>query len=93
MRPLADNFIVLFLFIAAPTATIDLSTKTGSEIPIEDRPSEEITLCKCSQKVLISPKGMCTINLLAKSSAKTDDVIRFNIFNLNEGICVLNRIF
>ena len=44
--------------IAAPRATIDLSTKTGAQIPIEDRPSAEITLCKCSQKTLISPKSM-----------------------------------
>ena len=54
------NFFCLFP-LAAPRATIDLNTETGAQIPIEDRPSAEITLCKCSQKTLISPKSMCTI--------------------------------
>lgn len=31
------------VYICAPTATIDMSTKTGAEIQIEERPDEEIT--------------------------------------------------
>jgi methylthioribose-1-phosphate isomerase len=31
-------------YIAAPLSTIDLSTKTGDDIPIEERDSEEVTL-------------------------------------------------
>ena len=54
---MAAKFHKVPFFIAAPRATIDLLTETGDEIPIEDRPKQEITHCKCSQKVLISPKG------------------------------------
>lgn len=42
-------------YIAAPTATIDLNTMTGKDIPIEDRSGEEITRCKCPSKVLLTP--------------------------------------
>ena len=31
-------------YVAAPTTTIDLSTPTGDDIPIEERPPEEVTL-------------------------------------------------
>jgi methylthioribose-1-phosphate isomerase len=31
------------LYVVAPTSTVDLSTPTGAEIPIEQRPAEEIT--------------------------------------------------
>jgi methylthioribose-1-phosphate isomerase len=31
------------LYVVAPTSTVDLSTPSGSEIPIEERPPEEIT--------------------------------------------------
>jgi methylthioribose-1-phosphate isomerase len=31
-------------YVAAPTTTIDLATSTGDDIPIEERPSEEVTL-------------------------------------------------
>jgi methylthioribose-1-phosphate isomerase len=30
-------------YVAAPTSTIDLSTATGDDIPIEERPQEEVT--------------------------------------------------
>lgn len=30
-------------YVAAPTSTIDLSVKSGDEIPIEERPAEEVT--------------------------------------------------
>ena len=52
----ASHFGIPF-YIAAPTTTIDLDTKTGDEIPIEDRSSDEITLCKCSSKARIPPDG------------------------------------
>ena len=31
-------------YVAAPTTTIDLSTRSGDDIPIEERPPEEVTL-------------------------------------------------
>jgi methylthioribose-1-phosphate isomerase len=37
----AKHFGVPF-FVAAPTSTIDLATKTGAEIPIEERAAEEV---------------------------------------------------
>ena len=52
----ASHFGIPF-YVAAPTTTIDLNTKTGNEIPIEDRSSDEITLCKCSSKARIPPEG------------------------------------
>ena len=30
-------------YVACPLSTIDLNTKTGADIPIEERPAEEIT--------------------------------------------------
>ena len=30
-------------YVAAPTSTIDLSTATGDDIPIEERPADEVT--------------------------------------------------
>ena len=39
---LAKEFCVPF-FIAAPVSTFDLSIRSGSEIPIEERPAEEVT--------------------------------------------------
>ena len=44
-------------FVAAPTATIDLSTLSGQSIPIEDRCGQEITHCKCDNKTRIAPQG------------------------------------
>ncbi|WP_297444312.1 S-methyl-5-thioribose-1-phosphate isomerase [Desulfurobacterium sp.] len=34
-------------YVAAPSSTFDFSIKTGSEIPIEDRPPEEVLYCHC----------------------------------------------
>jgi methylthioribose-1-phosphate isomerase len=31
-------------YVAAPTTTIDLRTPTGDDIPIEERPAQEVTL-------------------------------------------------
>ena len=39
-------------YIAAPTATIDLQTLSGKDIPIEERSGEEI------KKTSIAPKSM-----------------------------------
>ncbi|MCY6957712.1 S-methyl-5-thioribose-1-phosphate isomerase [Clostridium brassicae] len=47
------------MYIAAPTPTIDLSTPTGDEIPIEERGSKEIT---CRFGVWTAPKGVKTYN-------------------------------
>lgn len=44
-------------YIAAPTATIDLETRSGSDIPIEDRCAQEITRCKCTSRTRIAAKG------------------------------------
>lgn len=41
-------------YIAAPVSTIDTSLKTGDEIPIEERPPEEVTRI---QGKLITPEG------------------------------------
>lgn len=38
---LAKNYNIPF-YVAAPTSTIDMRTKTGKEIPIEERDSEEV---------------------------------------------------
>jgi len=47
------------MYIAAPTPTIDLRTPTGKEIPIEERPSEEIT---CRFGVWTAPREVKTYN-------------------------------
>jgi methylthioribose-1-phosphate isomerase len=39
---LAKNNGIPF-YVAAPSSTFDLSIKSGAEIPIEERPAEEIT--------------------------------------------------
>ena len=31
------------LYVVAPTSTVDLETPTGAEIPIEERPANEVT--------------------------------------------------
>lgn len=46
-------------YVAAPTSTIDLSLKSGAEIPIEQRPPEEITHIS---EVQIAPKGVKAAN-------------------------------
>ena len=43
-------------YIAAPTSTFDLSLKSGSEIPIEERPPEEVLYCHC-KSCRIAPHG------------------------------------
>jgi methylthioribose-1-phosphate isomerase len=58
----ASHFGIPF-YVAASTTTIDLKTKTGKEIPIEDRSGDEITLCKCPLKARIPPEGT-NLNLL-----------------------------
>ncbi|MCH3972887.1 MAG: S-methyl-5-thioribose-1-phosphate isomerase [Oscillospiraceae bacterium] len=47
------------MYIAAPTPSIDLTTATGKEIPIEERDSKEIT---CRFGVWTAPKGVKTYN-------------------------------
>ncbi|MDY7001073.1 MAG: S-methyl-5-thioribose-1-phosphate isomerase [Thermodesulfobacteriota bacterium] len=46
-------------YVAAPLSTIDLSTPTGSEIPIEERPVEEVTHVG---GVRITPEGVGVFN-------------------------------
>ena len=46
-------------YVAAPTPTIDFRTPTGKEIPIEERPPEEIT---CGFGVRTAPKGVKAYN-------------------------------
>jgi len=46
-------------YIAAPTSTIDLSLKSGDEIPIEERNPEEVTSIK---GVRLAPKGVTAAN-------------------------------
>ena len=43
-------------YIAAPTSTFDLSIASGKEIPIEERPAEEVILCHCKD-CRIAPHG------------------------------------
>ncbi len=46
-------------YVAAPTSTIDLKTKTGAEIPIEERAPEELTHCG---PVRVVPEGSPVYN-------------------------------
>jgi methylthioribose-1-phosphate isomerase len=46
-------------YVAAPTSTIDLSLKSGEEIPIEERNPEEVTSIK---GVRLAPKGVKAAN-------------------------------
>jgi methylthioribose-1-phosphate isomerase len=46
-------------YVAAPTSTIDLSLKSGAEIPIEERNPEEVTSIK---GVFLAPKGVTAAN-------------------------------
>ena len=43
------------LYIAAPSSTFDLSTKTGADIPIEQRAADEVTRCGDIQ---VAPEGI-----------------------------------
>jgi len=53
----AENNIPFY--VAAPTSTIDLSLKSGMEIPIEERDAEEVTSLA---GVYIAPKGIMVAN-------------------------------
>lgn len=55
---LAKHFGIPF-YIAAPLSTIDLETATGKEIPIEERPPEEV-VCMTGQN--ITPDGVDVFN-------------------------------
>jgi methylthioribose-1-phosphate isomerase len=46
-------------YVAAPSSTIDLATKSGSLIPIENRPSDEVTQIGSHK---ISPDGTVALN-------------------------------
>jgi methylthioribose-1-phosphate isomerase len=46
-------------YVAAPTSTIDLSLKSGAEIPIEERSPEEVTSIK---GIRLAPKGVTAAN-------------------------------
>jgi methylthioribose-1-phosphate isomerase len=46
-------------YVAAPISTIDLNTKTGDDIPIEQRPESEVTHVKGAQ---LSPNGITIAN-------------------------------
>jgi methylthioribose-1-phosphate isomerase len=46
-------------YVAAPTSTIDLSLKSGDQIPIEERNPEEVTSIK---GVRLAPKGVIAAN-------------------------------
>jgi len=46
-------------YVAAPTSTIDLSLGSGGEIPIEERPAEEVT---CVAGKRIAPEGVRVYN-------------------------------
>ncbi len=46
-------------YVAAPISTIDLNTKTGDDIPIEERPQSEVTHVKGAQ---LSPEGITIAN-------------------------------
>jgi methylthioribose-1-phosphate isomerase len=46
-------------YVAAPTSTIDLSLKSGDQIPIEERNPEEVTSIK---GVRLAPKGVTAAN-------------------------------
>ena len=46
-------------YVAAPTSTIDLSTKTGTDIPIEERSPREVTTLHGQA---IAPRGMKALN-------------------------------
>jgi methylthioribose-1-phosphate isomerase len=43
-------------YVAAPTSTFDLSISSGADIPIEERPEEEVVYCHCKD-CRIAPYG------------------------------------
>lgn len=48
------------VYVCAPTSTIDMTLKSGSEIPIEERPGEEIT--EMWYKERMAPEGVKVFN-------------------------------
>jgi len=48
-------------YVVAPTSTVDLSLPTGEEIPIEERPSEEVTALTLMGKPVV-PEGVPVAN-------------------------------
>lgn len=48
------------VYICAPTSTIDMNTKTGADIKIEERPSEEVT--EMWYKERMAPEGVKVFN-------------------------------
>ena len=55
---LAEAHAIPF-YVAAPTSTIDLGTPAGDEIPIEERPAEEVTTLR---GVALAPPGASARN-------------------------------
>ncbi|HIW21755.1 MAG TPA: S-methyl-5-thioribose-1-phosphate isomerase [Candidatus Dorea intestinavium] len=56
---IAKRYNVPF-YVCAPTSTIDLATKSGSDIEIEERPSEEVT--EMWYKERMAPSGVKVFN-------------------------------
>ena len=54
---LAKHHGVLF-YSALPTTTIDLGIKSGEQIPIEERPADELTACGCKLKKRVAAPGI-----------------------------------
>jgi len=46
-------------YVAAPTSTVDLATKTGADIPVEERSPEEVHTVGASR---LSPEGFAALN-------------------------------
>jgi methylthioribose-1-phosphate isomerase len=46
-------------YVAAPTSTIDLATKTGADIPVEERPPDEVHIVGGAR---LSPDGVAALN-------------------------------
>ncbi len=45
-------------YSAGPTTTIDMKVASGADIPIEERPADELTACGCKLKVRVPPQGI-----------------------------------
>ncbi len=48
-------------YVAAPSSTFDFKTKSGADIPIEERRAEEVLFCHCSD-CRIAPLGAKVVN-------------------------------
>ena len=53
------NYYKVPFYIAAPTSTIDLNIESGSQIPIEERSADELTICGGKK---IAPDGIGVYN-------------------------------